>query len=163
MNAGTLRLALIGGLLAALFFAGKKIVSNWKDSLNARKFLPALNATEDANGIPRDLLARVAYQESHFRDAIINGTVSSDAGAVGIMQLVPRWHPNVNPRDPYASIAYAGKFLRQLHDQFGSWKLALAAYNWGPGNVQAHLTTPQAWPAETLAYVKEIASDVPVV
>ncbi len=47
--------------------------------------------------LPKNLLARVAYQESHFRPSIINGTQKSSKGAVGIMQIIPKWHPNVDP------------------------------------------------------------------
>lgn len=139
------------------------IVAIWKRSANAQKYLPALHAAEDAYDIPRDLLARVAYQESHFREDIINGTTMSPAGAVGLMQIVPRWHPEVDAKDPYASINYSAGFLASLKRQFGSWKLALAAYNWGPGNVAKSLNTPGTWPQETLDYVSEITRDVPVV
>jgi soluble lytic murein transglycosylase-like protein len=133
----------------------------WKRSVNAAKFLPSLNAVEDAYDIPRDLLARVAYQESRFRDDIISGRTVSSAGAVGIMQIVPRWHPEIDPKDPYASIHYAGKYLAGLRKQFGSWKLALAAYNWGPGNLAKYLNAPGTWPQETLDYVSQILKDVP--
>lgn len=156
-------LILIAILAALILASGGVVVAIWKRSANAAKFLPALHATEDAYDIPRDLLARVAYQESRFRDDIISGATTSDAGAVGIMQIVPRWHPDVNPRDPYASIHYAGKFLSSLYKQFGSWKLALAAYNWGPGNVAKYLNQPGKWPQETLDYVTQISRDVPVV
>ncbi|MDE2274784.1 MAG: transglycosylase SLT domain-containing protein, partial [Burkholderiales bacterium] len=39
-------------------------------------------------------------------------------------------------RDVLVSTRAALDYLQQLHDQFGDWQLALAAYNWGPGNVQ---------------------------
>lgn len=156
-------LIFLGILAAILIAAGGGALVYWKRSANAQKFLPVLNAAEDAYGIPRDLLARVAYQESHFRDDIINGTTRSAAGAVGIMQLVPKWHPNVNPLDPYEAINYAASYLRDLFGQFGTWKLALAGYNWGPGNLAKYRNQPGLWPAETLAYVSDIAKDVPVV
>jgi soluble lytic murein transglycosylase-like protein len=75
------------------------------------------------------------------------------------MQLVPRFHPNVNPLDPYAAIDYAAGFLRSLYDQFGSWTLAVAAYNAGPGNVQKAGNTVPPFP-ETLKYVADIIGDV---
>lgn len=142
---------------------GKKVLVMWKSAGSAEKYLPLLNAAEQKWGIPTDLLARVAYQESRFRDDIISGATQSAAGALGIMQIVPRWHPDVNPLIPAAAIDYAGRYLRELHDRFGSWKLALAAYNWGPGNLARNLQTPTTWPAETRAYISDITADVPVV
>jgi soluble lytic murein transglycosylase-like protein len=118
-----------------------------------------LNAAESKYGIPPDLLVRLAYEESHFRPDIISGQTVSSAGALGIMQLVPRFHPNVNPLDPYAAIDYAAGFLRSLYDQFGSWTLAVAAYNAGPGNVQKAGNTVPPFP-ETLKYVADIIGDV---
>lgn len=112
--------------------------------------------------LPGNLLERVAYQESRFREDIITGQTVSSAGALGLMQIVPKWHPDVNPRDPIASIDYAGKYLRQLFTQFGSWRLALAAYNWGPGNVSKY-RDPASWPRETRDYVSQISADVGLV
>lgn len=114
-----------------------------------------------AHGIPPGLLARQAYQESHFRADIISGATVSSAGAIGIMQIVPRWHPDVNAYDPIESINYAAQFLRRLYDKFNTWPLALAAYNWGEGNLAKH-TDPTTWPKETQAYVSQITSDVEV-
>jgi soluble lytic murein transglycosylase-like protein len=45
--------------------------------------------------------------------------------------------------------------MRQLRDQFGTWTLALAAYNWGPGNL-SKARDPAKWPSETRTYVDEI-------
>lgn len=137
----------------------------WTPPERAAPYLPAIYAAEDANGIPRNLLARLIYQESRYRPEIIDGTIVSRAGAVGIAQIVPRWHPNVNPRDPWESIDYAAKYLRQLFKRFGSWRLALAAYNWGQGNQQKDLAdgiVGNDWPSETRNYVTEITADVPL-
>lgn len=156
---------LIGAILAGLILSagGVATLAYWKRSANAARFIPALHTAEDANDIPRDLLARVAFQESHFRDDIISGKVRSAAGAAGLMQLIPKWHPDVDALDPYASIAYAGQYLGSLFRQFGSWKLALAAYNWGPTNVSINLNRPGMWPQETIDYIAQITKDVPVV
>lgn len=134
-------------------------LTNWKASENAQKFLPLLNATEVQHGIPPDLLARMAYQESHFRSDIIYGDKPSSAGALGIMQIVPRFHPDVNPRDPIASIKYAGEYLASLYAQFRSWPLAVAAYNAGPGNVVKHGNQVPPF-AETRRYVDEVFTDL---
>ena len=129
----------------------------WK--AKAGEYLPLLNAAEDTYGIPRDLLVRQAYQESHFRPDIISGATVSPAGALGIMQIVPRFHPTADPLNVPAAIDYAAAFLRRLYDQFGSWSLALAAYNAGPGNVAKYGNTVPPF-AETQNYVTSILADV---
>ncbi len=109
--------------------------------------------------LPSGLLEAVAYRESRYRADIISGAYRSSAGAVGIMQIVPKWHPEVGEAgalDPAVAIPYAAKYLRQLHTQFGAWDLALAAYNWGPGNLKAWQTKGGNWPSETRTYVAEI-------
>lgn len=131
---------------------------SWTPPDSAEPYLYLLNRAERKHGIPHNLLTRVAYQESRFRDDIISGETTSSAGAVGIMQIVPRWHPDVNPLDVSAAIDYAGGYLASLKKQVGSWEMALAAYNWGIGNLQR-----QGWqnaPAETRQYVQQIAGDV---
>lgn len=122
-------------------------------------------------GLPAGLLARQGYQESRFRDDIISGATVSSAGAVGIMQIIPRFHPEIDPGDaaadrraaldPARAIDYAGKYLSLLYRQFGSWSQALAAYNWGPANV-ARTTNTTLWPLETRNYVSQITADVQV-
>lgn len=149
------------GILIAATTTG--VLVYWKRSANAQRYLPSLHAAEDAYAIPRDLLARLAYQESRFRDDIITGALRSSAGASGIMQLIPRFYPGVDPLDPYQSINAAAKSLAGYFKQFGTWKLALAAYNWGPGNLSKNLDKPGIWPKETLDYVSQITQDVPVV
>jgi len=132
----------------------------------ALPYLAHIRAVEQANGIPPDLLVRLLDQESRYRDDIITGKVSSRAGARGIAQVMPATAsgpgygvpPLSNPLDPWESITWAGKYLAALYRRFGSWQTALAAYNFGPGNVLAG----KAWPTETRNYVAQITRDVPV-
>lgn len=112
------------------------------------------------HGLPVGLLEAVAYRESRFRQDIIDGRTRSSAGAVGIMQIIPRWHPEIGEAgalNPQIAIPHAAGFLSRLQRKFGSWSLALAAYNWGEGNLAKWQTgTIKSWPAETSAYVEEI-------
>lgn len=150
-------LAVLGlGLVLTLKMRRSRMI--WTPPLKAAPYLQQMDTAELAYGLPRGLLARQAYQESRFRSDIIEGRTKSSAGAVGLMQIVPRWHPGVDPLDPIGSIWYAAKYLRGLFDRFGSWELALAAYNWGPTNVAKH--TPEQWPKETRDYVQQIGADV---
>lgn len=117
-------------------------------------------AAESANGIPEGLLARLLWQESRYRPEIIDGRVASPAGALGIAQFMPEtareW--NVRPLDADSSIAGAGRYLAWLHARTGSWALALAAYNWGIGNVLRKGIARA--PAETQDYFSQILADV---
>lgn len=134
----------------------------------ASKYLELFKFVEDQSQIPRNLLLRLAQQESFF-----NPTATNPSGAQGMMQLVPKWHPNVDPLNPLEAIPYAGRFLREQFVRFGSWRAALAAYNWGPGNVNsalrkhggsidAVLRDTTLVPKETRNYVAQITTDVPV-
>lgn len=130
----------------------------WRPPKSAAPYLQAIERAEEQNGLPRNLIARMAYQESRFRPDIISGQTKSSAGAVGILQIVPKWHPGVDAHDPFASIAYAARWMRQLFNRFGNWRLALAAYNAGAANVEKYGGVPPF--AETQAYVRDIARDV---
>jgi soluble lytic murein transglycosylase-like protein len=166
MNRGLSYILIGAGLLVlawkreAIVTAVVETVAGWKLTPNADKYLPLLNATEVKYGIPRDLLARVAYQESRFRDDIVTGKLKSSAGAVGIMQIVPRFHPNVDPLNVPAAVDYAAKFLSGLKATFGNWQLAVAAYNAGAGNVRKFGGIPPF--EETQKYVAQVFKDVPV-
>ncbi len=130
------------------------------------QYLSIIRYVEKDNGMPPRLLERLLYQESRYRADIISGAVTSSAGAVGIAQIVPKWHPEIDPLNTTQAIQYAGKYLATLRNQFGDWRKALAAYNWGPGNLsKVNLKIP-LWlsqaPTETRRYVEEITRDVPV-
>lgn len=86
------------------------------------------------------LVASQAYQESRF-----NPNAKSWAGAVGIMQIMPRTarELHVNPADPAQAIRGACRYLWKLDDQWKSIRsererirFILAAYNVGAGHVQ---------------------------
>lgn len=82
----------------------------------------------------------------------------SPAGAIGIAQIVPRWHPGVDPWDPWASLTYAAQLMRSHLDRFGGrYDLALAAYNAGAGTVEQYGGVPPF--EETQRYVRLILGD----
>lgn len=140
-------------------------VTPWKSAGSGPQWVPVLNATEQQFGMPPDLLARVAYQESRFREDIIRGTKASGAGALGMMQLMPQYFPIVNVPRPYTDadvtnqINAAATQLNTLYSRYGDWSLALAAYNAGAGNVDKYGGIPPF--TETQNYVAQILTDVP--
>lgn len=102
-------------------------------------------------GIDPDVFVRQITQESGW-----DPNAESGAGALGLAQIVPRWHPDVDPRDPIASLDYAATWMARLHNQYGSYKVALAAYNWGPGNVAGWNGQRDTLPDETRHYLDVI-------
>ena len=92
----------------------------------------------NARGMPTEL-ALLPFVESAF-----NPQAKSGARAMGIWQFMPatgkdfRLTQNVfrdERRDVLQSTDAALDYLQRLYTQFGDWQLALAAYNWGAGNV----------------------------
>lgn len=119
----------------------------------------AMHAAEARYGIPFNLVVRLAWQESRFNPRAHN--VGSNAS--GIMQIVPRWHPGVDPWEPFQAIDYGAGYLARLYQQFGAWDLALKAYNWGPGNVSRWIASGRvspAEPSETREYSASILGDL---
>jgi hypothetical protein len=78
------------------------------------------------------------------------------SGAQGLAQIVGRLHPDVDPRDPIASLEYAANWMARLHREYGSYRKALAAYHWGPGNVAEWDGQRKTLPAETRRYLDAI-------
>ena len=61
-----------------------------------------------AHGIDADIFVRQIDQESNFDP----NAGPSPAGAEGIAQIVPHWHPGIDPWDPFASLTYAAALDR---------------------------------------------------
>lgn len=115
-----------------------------------------INGAAARTGVPGELLAAVAKQESGF-----NPRAVSPAGAQGLMQLMPgtaRGLGVTNSFDPAQAVDGAARLLRTLLDKFGSTELALAAYNAGPGAVARYDGIPPY--RETQNYVRSIMAMV---
>lgn len=78
------------------------------------------------------------------------------AGEIGIFQIMPSTAPGVNLRDPNTNIQTGVGYLASLLSEFGGdYNQALAAYNWGPGNVAA---SGGAFPGSVVNYVNAVMS-----
>lgn len=81
-------------------------------------------------------------------ESALNPNAVSRAGATGLWQFMPATANGLGMevnslvdqrRDPRKSSAAAARYLKQLHEAYGDWSLAIAAYNCGPGNVNKAL------------------------
>lgn len=101
--------------------------------------------------VPEDLFLRLVQQESAW-----NPTAVSHKGAIGLAQLMPGTARllRVNPRDPRENLDGGARYLREQYERFGNWRLALAAYNAGPGAVERHDGVPPF--RETRDYIRRI-------
>ncbi|MEY2618198.1 MAG: hypothetical protein RL522_1200 [Pseudomonadota bacterium] len=112
----------------------------------SRKYLFHIVEELERRGMPTEL-ALLPYIESAF-----NPQAVSSARAAGMWQFMPatgaeyELRQNVfrdDRRDVLASTRAALDYLQKLHAMFGDWHLALAAYNWGQGNVSRAITRNQ--------------------
>ncbi|MBM1218928.1 transglycosylase SLT domain-containing protein [Ponticoccus sp. SC2-23] len=115
---------------------------------------PYLAVARDAarrHGIPEDLFLRLVQQESGWNPRAI-----SNKGAIGLAQLMPGTaaYLRVDPNDPVQNLQGGARYLREQYNTFGDWRLALAAYNAGPGAVEQHNGIPPY--RETQNYVQVI-------
>lgn len=114
-------------------------------------YLPHARAAARKHGIPEDLFLRLVQQESGW-----NPNARSHKGAQGLAQLMPGTAAKlgVNASDPIQNLEGGARYLRMMYNTFGSWQLALAAYNAGPGAVQKYRGVPPY--RETRNYVRAI-------
>ncbi len=114
-------------------------------------YLDMARAAARRHGVPEDLFLRLVQQESGFKT-----TARSHKGALGLAQLMPATARTlgVNPHDPYENLDGGAKYLAQQYRTFKSWRLALAAYNAGPGAVKKYGGVPPY--KETKNYVRKI-------
>jgi membrane-bound lytic murein transglycosylase D len=140
---------------------------------SAVEYGPLLRRVFEREGLPPELVW-LAEAESTF-----NPKATSPAGARGLFQLMPQTakaqglslFPLDERTEPEKSAAAAARLLRTLHDRFGSWPLALAAYNAGEGRVsrtlkarkgRSYADIAEALPGETRMYVPKVLAMVAV-
>ena len=117
--------------------------------------------------IPERWIREVMRVESGGRTEMNGAPITSGAGAMGLMQVMPatydelrgRYGLGADPYDPHNSILAGTAYIRELYDLYGSPGF-LAAYNGGPGRLDDYLTRNRALPAETRRYVALIGPHI---
>lgn len=119
-------------------------------------------------GIPAAWIERVMRAESGGRTMLGGRPITSHAGAMGLMQLMPGTWAEMrrayglgrDPHDPRDNIIAGTAYLRRMYDRFGYPSL-FAAYNAGPSRYAAHRATGRALPHETRAYLAAVTDRGP--
>ena len=115
------------------------------------RYLDTARSAAMRHGVPVGLFLRLVQQESAW-----NPRAVSHKGAIGLAQLMPGTasYLGVNPYDPSENLDGGARYLAEQYRNFGTWRLALAAYNAGPGAVEEHNGIPPY--RETQEYVRII-------
>lgn len=122
-------------------------------SKQARKYKNTIKIYSRIYKVDEELVHAIVRQESCFNEG-----AHSRVGAIGLMQLMPRTSLGLGINDPWNpehNIQGGIKYIAQMLDMFdGNSKLAIAAYNAGPGNVNKYRGIPPF--KETRNYVKKV-------
>lgn len=157
---------LLDGRLAKQYSASVKLTPKGKDvdvTVSASEaapryrgsykgeFLEVAKTVARKHGVPEDMFLRLVQQESGWNPGAV-----SHKGATGLAQLMPGTAKKlgVDINDPHQNLEGGARYLAMMYSKFGSWRLALAAYNAGPGAVEKHGGIPPY--KETKNYVKAI-------
>ena len=132
---------------------------------------PFIDEASKRFGIPEAWIRAVIAAESGGRTTVNGQPITSRAGAIGPMQVMPRTYSELrlryglglDPADPEQNILAGTAYLKELYDRFGRPGM-FAAYNAGPERYQAYLDGNLPLPEETRAYLSAlgtVASGVP--
>lgn len=138
--------------------------SAFRASPAVERWRPYIEEASQRFGVPQAWIAAVMQAESAGQTHLNGRPITSHAGAMGLMQVMPgtwaalrRAHGlGPDPHDPRDNIMAGTAYLRAMHDRFGYPGL-FAAYNAGPGRYAEHLRTGRPLPAETRGYIAQLA------
>lgn len=134
-----------------------------------KRWEPLLSEASTQFGVPVNWLRAVMQLESGGRTMLTEKMpIRSTMGAMGLMQLMPETYNEMRKQlglgkdayDPHDNVFAAAAYLRWLHGRYG-YPNMFAAYNDGPGNLEARLFDAGLLPRETQKYLSKITG-VPI-
>ncbi|MBB2203079.1 lytic transglycosylase domain-containing protein [Gluconacetobacter tumulisoli] len=117
--------------------------------------------------VPQEWIRAVIQQESGGHEYLDGEPITSSAGAMGLMQLMPQTYADMqqqnalgpDPYEPHDNILAGTAYLRQMYDRYGAPGF-LAAYNAGPQRLDDYLQTGRALPNETVNYLASVTPNL---
>ena len=109
---------------------------NPKWVMNISEYESDVEKISNHRGVPKEVINSLIMTESTG-----DPKAKSKVGAIGLTQIIPDAHGYSESElyDTYENIDYGTRYLQQLKDKYGDWDIAIAAYNWGPGNMDKHI------------------------
>lgn len=152
----------VRGLLDKLpkSYEATKAAQSTSTPRGSHKYEQAVLEEANRQGVDPNLALHVLYKETgNLKDP---ETARSKAGAIGIMQLMPKTAADlgVDPTNPMENIRGGITYLKQMADKYKENRLAAAAYNAGPGNLDRALRRQgglDTLPHETRNYIAGLA------
>ena len=140
--------------------AGACSVVNARPANRIERWRSLIDRASTRCGVPANWIAKVMRAESGGRTERDGRPITSSAGAMGLMQLMPATWAYMrsrlalagDPHDPRDNILAGSCYLRLMYERFGYPGL-FAAYNFGPARYAEHLATGRALPEETRSYL----------
>jgi soluble lytic murein transglycosylase-like protein len=132
------------------------------------RWTPIITQASQKFEIPARWIRAVVQMESAGRTmSSASQPITSQAGAMGVMQLMPgtygemraQYHLGANPYDPHDNIFAGAAYLHWLYKRYG-YPTMFAAYNDGPGHLGERLVRGGLLPAETRNYVSHIVTEL---
>ena len=135
--------------------------ANLSQTAMINRWEPYIHEASQRFSVPENWIRAVIRIESGGRTTLAGQPMISNAGAMGVMQLMRDTYNEMadehdlgaNPFDVRDNILAGTAYLRVLYQHYG-YPFLFAAYNAGPGRLEDHLKHGHALPAETRAYVK---------
>jgi hypothetical protein len=129
-----------------------------------KRWNPYIAEASNRFDVPESWIRAVMQVESGGRTTLgENQPITSSAGAMGLMQVMPSTYEDMrqqhrlgsDPYDPHDNILAGAAYLRWLREKY-PYPTLFAAYNDGPGNLEERLVQGGLLPAETRDYVGNI-------
>jgi hypothetical protein len=162
--------ALNAASLCALFFVPSQAGSpcappSQISSPQIERWQPLISEAAHRFNIPKDWIAAVMRLESGGLTVFDGKPITSSAGAMGLMQLMPatyadlraRYGLGVDPYDPHDNVMAGAAYLHEMFVRYGHPNL-FAAYHAGPGRLDAFLAGLKPLPEATQNYLNSLIS-----